>query len=783
MKSKKILALICLFTLVGCNSESNSSSDYKQSNSNTVSNIDKLIKVEDIVAKMNSNFSVNYKTSQGTFNIYRTENYFYDEELKGGQFVLYDDTMYVYTIHNDVLVPRVPFSGYRENFEKQYPPFELDMDKFSKEDDVYYTTDANNLTQLGLLINSVAYDKASLFIEDGLLNFRFYNSNNKIEVTGKVFGIESTNVPLLDTYLNNKIDPEIETIPNNELITAANCLNDNFTFIGQNNTTKAGLSLLINENYVASFTGTKDDYEDLYGYLALDDGIHNFAIENGKVDVDFEVIESKNFIKDNYPFKRHDYTKFKKISDNTYISSDIYNVKNFCDLLTLDSNSINLVKLTINDNETLDVDLMYNHYSVYSGTIFNIENSSIEELEDYVNGNLVPDLEHFDNTLLVEATKDLKMNFTYVNEYIESEDETFFGIYSSEEGRKEYKEAHNNFPTTDYIVYEEFAYVYVLDEYKVSPQYYNYIDINEYKKYYSFESIDFTHFQPIGTNKWMTNSRKYMNILSKLLGSNPHDNYHHQATVELIDGVLFFEILDTSFGTNTKGYLKDINKTSIDIINEYKTLNNEPIRPSYINSELINVIDPLRKNTNFTVKYHDDPEYNMFFDEESYDYWTEDVVYFGYYEAGFVTSSKSNYIYEYAMIEDEETNTEYLVINSSPSLYLNSVSDFNSFRKLTDEQINSFMPYNETKYISYDDEIIQIFVDVMQLGGESFLGYSAVILEIVNGELVISVVDIIDVTYDENGKRNENLEIFATATITNVGTTKIPSFAIVPAIK
>ena len=71
----------------------------------------------------------------------------------------------------------------------------------------------------------------------------------------------------------------------------------------------------------------------------------------------------------------------------------------------------------------------------------------------------------------------------------------------------------------------------------------------------------------------------------------------------------------------------------------------------------------------------------------------------------------------------------------------------------------------------------------MQLGGESFLGYSAVILEIVNGELVISVVDIIDVTYDENGKRNENLEIFATATITNVGTTKIPSFAIVPAIK
>ena len=782
MNSKKILTILCLLTLVGCNPEANSSSE-SQSNSSTISNVDKTVTVEDIVAKMNSNFSVNYKTAKGTFNVYRTEDYFYDEELEGGQFILYDDTMYVYTIHNDVLVPRVPFSGYRKNFEKQYPSFKLDMDKFSKEGDVYYTTDANNLTQLGLLINSTAYDKASLFIENGLLNFRFYNSNNKIEVTGKVFGIDSTSVPLLDTYLENRIDPETEIAPNNELIIAANSLNDNFTFIGQNNTTNAGLSLLINENYVASFTGTKEDYEDLYGYIALEDGLHSFTIENDVVDVDFEVIENKDFIKENYSFKRHDFTKFKKISDNTYISSDAYNVNSFCDLLTLNSDSVNLVKLTINENETLGIDLMYNHYSVYSGTIFNIENSMIDGLEDYVNGNLVPDLEHFDNTLLVEATKDLKMNFTYVNEHIESEDELFYGVYSSEDGRKEYKEEHNNFPSTDYIVYEDFAYSYVLDEYKVLPQYYNYLDRDEYKKYFSFESIDFTHFKPIGTNKWMTNSRKYMNILSKLLGSNPYDNYHHQAIVELVDGALYFEILDTSFGTNTKGYLKDINTTSIDIINEYKTLNDEPTRPSYTNTDLINVIDPLRKKTNFTVKYHDDPEYNLFFDEKSYDYWTEDVVYFGDFEAGFITSSKSNYIYEYAMITDEETNTDYLTISSLPSLYLNTVSDFNSFRKLTDEQINSFMPYNETKYISYDDEIIQIFVDVMQLGGVSFIGYSAVILEIVNNELVISIVDVIDVTYDENGKRYENLEIFATATITNVGTTKIPSFAIVPSIK
>lgn len=132
---KKITIILMLTLLSSCNNANDNSSFVSQ-----ISSCDS-IKVEDVLESMSNNYSVNYTTSNGSFNVYRTENYFYDEELKGGQFVLYDETMYVYTIHNNILVPRVPFSGYKEDFNKQYPLFEVDMNKFTMEDDVYYTTD------------------------------------------------------------------------------------------------------------------------------------------------------------------------------------------------------------------------------------------------------------------------------------------------------------------------------------------------------------------------------------------------------------------------------------------------------------------------------------------------------------------------------------------------------------------------------------------------------------------------------------------------------------------
>ena len=766
---RKIILFLMMFLLVSCGTPDNSKNKAK--------------KVEDILETITNNYSVNYSSSRGKYNIYKTENYIYDEELKGGQFVLEDETMYIYTLHNNVVVPRVPYYGFKEDFEMAYPSFKFDIEKFDIEKGVYTTTDIETVESLSLFINSTGYAKASLFMDGGLLNFRFYNQNDKVEVTGKIYSINSTSFAPVKSYLDSKIDPELDTYENQPLVNALKYLNDNFTFIGQNNTTNEGLALLVNEDYVASFVGTKEDKEDLFGYVALEDGTHYFQIMEDTLSVDFEISAGKDFIKENYGFKRHDYTKFKDIGDNTYVSSDFYNVRNFAELLTLDGSQCNLVRLKINSTDSIQIDLMYNDYAVYSGEIYDIESSSIEQLTKYVNGEVKPDLPKYENATLLEATKDLGSNFTYVNETQEVEEGNFLGIYSTENGRKEYKSEYNNFPSTDYISYEDYAFAYVLDENKVSPKYYDYLTKAEYDSLYSFKAIDFSCFKPMEENKWMTNSLKYINTLSKLLGSNPYQNYHFQATVEILDdGRLYFEIMDSYLDVNTKGYLKDINTTTISIIDDYNKTNSKPSKPNNDNSELVPYINAL-KNNNFTTKYHDDPAYDMYFDETDYDYWTEDTVYMGTYEAGFITSTKSKYMYEYAMITDDETNVEYLAINTHPSLYISSIADYNPFNKFDEEKINALIPY-EDGYISFDNDIIEIAIEALCLQDVlSLISFAGVIIKIENDSLVISIFDEIKVTYDENNKRHEEYVIFATASFINVGTTTIPDFAIVPSIK
>ena len=767
---KKILLFSCLLVCISCGGTNQSSSEIK------------LSPMEEVLSSISNNYSVNYSSANGKYKIYKTEDYIYDEELGGGQFVLYDNTMYIYTIHNDKVMPRTPCFGSKEEFNQAYPNFEFNKEKYVIENEVYTSTDSQTVEQVSLFINSTGYSKVSLFLDNDLLNIRYYDEFDKVAVTAKMFAINSTVYEPVETYLNNNIDPENETYPNQALVNTLSTLKDNFTFIGQNNTTKAGLSLLVNKDYVAAFSGDKNDKENLYGYISLDDGTHYYEIVNDKVSVDFEISAEKSFIRDNYFFKRHDYTKFKDIGDGTYLSNDYYNVKNFMDLLAISDDVCNLVKLKINQDKSVDIEFLYNHYAVYSGTIFDIGTSTIEELTSYVNGDIKPTLEKYDNAKLIEATKNLDLNFTYVCE-TEQLEEGDFGVYSNENGRRQYKPSYNNFPSTNYICYEDFAYVYGINENSASPKYYDYLTKEEYQNTYSFKAIDFTHFKQIDENKWMTNSLKYIKILSKILGSNPYQSYHFQATVEIKEnGDLYFEILDPYFDINTNGYLKDINSTEVEIVDTYKLNNTKPTRPVYDNSALFPYIEALKGN-NFTTKYHDDPAYDLYFTEEDYDYWTNDILYMGTYKAGFVTSSKSKYIYEYALKKDSETNVEYLAVNDHPSLTLSSIGDFNPFHRFSEEMINSLMPH-ENGYVSYDDEIINIAVEALNLQEVlAYLSFVAVYLEVNDNVLTISVIDEISVSYDENGVRNEDFINFATASFINVGTTTIPDFAIVPSIK
>lgn len=773
MKKTIFLPFLSLLFLISCNP------------SNTPSSIsDPKDEIMEKLQELKDNYTINYTSSKGKYHIYKTKDYLYDEELGGGQFILYDDTMYVYTLHNNVIVPRTPYVGTRSNFESFYPSFDVDFNSFTFEDDILKTSDVDTMTKLSLLTNSTAYDHADLFMENGILNFRFYDSYNRAQMTGSIYSINETKLPVLDNYLTAKIDPETEKNSYSPLTNVLGGLSDNMTFIGENLLTHSGITLLMTKDYIASFSGDGTKIENAFGYITLEDGTHMFTLDKGKLDVDYEVYKEKQFIKEQYPFKKHDFTKFKEISPNTYISSDYYNVQNFCDLLIVNGDGVNLVKIVINqEKKSADISLMSNHSEIYKGTIYNVNTSSISQLDDYLKNKTMPTLTCYENQSLIEATKELKMNFTFVRDDKgdDKEGQEFYGIYSTEDGRKEHKEKYNNFPSTNYVFYDDYAYRYVVNGNSITPSKNGSLTKDEYLKLYSFEAINFHYFQPLNDDKYITNSAKIIKTLSKLIGSNPY-NYSN-ASIQIKDGKIYIEIYDIYGIKNISGHLENINSTSISFIENYKKEHSSLSFQKYENSELKKILGALRDNCNYTIAYQDDPEYNLHFDEKDYDYYTDSTIYFGTYQDGFITGSKSNYVYNFGWIVDEENETKTFAISSHPSLSLNKVSDFNAFKNLSDDLIGEIEPYDDNKYISFDEKIYSVFVDALQIDGVSPYGYHAVILSIENGILSASVVDEINATYDNDNTRHETYKIFASAKFINVGSTKIPNFANIPIIK
>lgn len=780
---KNVMFLALLFLVSACqNNNLSNSSESSFSSSNESSSPISTIDVASVLNSLSDNYSASYTSVNGRYHIYKTKDYLYDEELGGGQFVLEDDTMYVYTLHGDVVVPKTPYSALRSRFEQAYPSFKVDMSTFTVEDGLYKTNDEATMTSLCQLINMTAYDHGELFIDEDLLNFRFYDQYNKMLISGKLFSINETAFQPLEKYLNDKIAPETESFPNEPLFNVLGDLKDNLTFVGKQVSNNAGISVLLNKNYIAGFKGNGQNITDGYGFVSIDDDLHSFEMANNEVTVDYEIYDEDIIDLTSFSFKKHDFTKFKEIEPNTYISTDYYNVNNLADLLTLDVSNINTVTIKVDEtNKQADITFLRNHEALYTGTIFNINNSSIEALDSYLASNTKPSLPTYENSELMEFVKDLDSNFTYVREDLE-DSETFYGVVSTKSGRKEYKTPYNNFPSTDYILYDKNAYHYVINEDSIIPRKNNAISKEKYQEYFTFKGINFHYFQPLGGNRYLTTSTRILRQLSKLLSSNPYNLGRAYLTIS--NNTLYIEIVDEYLATNTSGHLEKINQTTLDFVDNYKENNakEDEIFKTYNNQKIKDAILKLQETNNFTVAYQDDPEYDLYFTELQYDYYTNETIYYGMYKDGFITGSLSKYVYNFGWVSDEETGTSVFTLSDHPSIYLDTMADMNPFNSLTAELCDSMEPYQDDKYISLDEEICSVFSLALQMGG--VIDVVAVILSFTEqNELKIEVVDEIRATYDENNTRHEEYITFATAIIKDVGTTIIPSFATIPTIK
>ena len=168
----------------------------------------------------------------------------------------------------------------------------------------------------------------------------------------------------------------------------------------------------------------------------------------------------------------------------------------------------------------------------------------------------------------------------------------------------------------------------------------------------------------------------------------------------------------------------------------------------------------------------------MFFTEEDYDYWTEDTFYNGFSNGGFITSPSSGYVYEYGYTSGtDKEDPNNLVLVNHPNATVESIATYNPFYRFDADMISTFMPFGEKELISFDFDVISVFVQALDLGGSSLLGYAGVILSVEKEQLNVSVIDTIEVTYSPEGTRTETYSRFASAAIKDIGTTvNVPAF-------
>ena len=356
-------------------------------------------------------------------------------------------------------------------------------------------------------------------------------------------------------------------------------------------------------------------------------------------------------------------------------------------------------------------------------------------------------------------TSSLDKNFTFQkeDEYVTGEEKKYYPIYSTEKGRLLQKEEIFEVKT-NYFISNGVAYNYVIKNDNLNLSIENTLSMDEYNKLYSFKSIDFNTFEPLGNNKYQTTAAYNLRILNYILDGSLYDKYQDKAIVEIKEDKLYFEL--TGNMASSKGYLENIGTTTID------KFNNNIVVPTWINfnnSTLNQYLNNLKENNNFTVFFTSNSDTSDIYTEQDYDYWTNEAVYFGLHKQGIVYS-ENGYLYEYGDKYDEDTEEEYFTIGTHPLTY-KSISEFNPLSSLTEEWINRIEKIDETHYQTSYIYIISAFLKLVDINAS--IEKIEFVLE--KNELSMTFID------DEN-------DTYGPVIIKNVGETKIPNFANTPKI-
>lgn len=737
---KKSLLLVSLgLLLVGCGETNNSSIEEKNT-------------LNELLTSLSNKFHTTYQNSEGTFSYYQQPNYTFDTYTNVGLIVMNNGGCYEYTLYEDNIICSLPSLNDKSYFETYRQTINLSLDDFSLVDNKYVSSDENICNQVASLANYYNISKVEVEEIDHKLNFYLYDKTNKLVVSGIVDDEENE---LISNYISTYESPNKINNSNEELINVMGALNNNYIFEGRDYLNNYLIYVKMNGN--GYYEGTSSSYEYGSGYIVLEDGVHSFINNKNGFSVSYQVGYNKVDYDKYFNLGKVFYNKFIKMQDHSYLSYDPYNIYSFANFFGVDASKVTHLVFDV-FSDYVSINFFNQDALVVGGNLKNINSTSIEIIDNYVKGSVRPSLEHKSGTEeLVTLTSSLNNNFTYYkkNDYVEENE--YLELKSTEKGRFVATDVILT-PKNNYYIIDDTAYEYTLENEKMNLSVEKSISKNEYLNLFTFKNIDFATFNPLGNNVYQTSDSTTLKILNNILDGNSNSKYQESATISIIDSKLHF-VLKGGNMTWSEGYIDNINSTSIDLFNQ------EIAAPTWINndnSDLKAYIDVLKANCNFTIKYASSVDTGDVYDEKSYDYWTNETVYFGFFENG-ITYSEAGYLYEYGYQENDD-GERYFAISQYPFKY-ETIQDFNPLKALDDTWINRIEKVSDNHFVSSYEYIINIFASLTDL-----ISYQIEKVDLVleNEELIIKLID--------------EDTIYGPMTITNVNKTKIPSFANNPKI-
>ena len=701
--------------------------------------------LEKALLELGDNFHTVYQDKNGSYDYYQQDNFSYDTYNNLGLLTMKNGGCYEFTIADNNVICSLPSINDNKYYDNYISKIDLSIDDFEEVDGAYISTDESVCDQVASLANYYDISKVEVELENSKLKFYLYNADDSLAVSGKVMEYKAEYEPIT-SFLNTYESPSKINNENAELVNRFSGLNNNYTFeIGSN------VSVKMNQN---GYFNTSSNQ----GYIILEDGVHACTLSNNTFGVYYDVAYTLEEYYNLFNLDKIYFNKFIKVNDTEYLTYDDYNIYSLSNFFGADYSKVSHIKIKLTE-EKIHISFNLKNQVLLEGDLYDINNTNISYLDNYINNGYKPSLKTYDNTELVNLTSSLDKNFTFQkeDEYVTGEEKKYYPIYSTEKGRLLQKEEIFDVKT-NYFISNGVAYNYVIKNDNLNLSIENTLSMDEYNKLYSFKSIDFNTFEPLGNNKYQTTAAYNLRILNYILDGSVYDKYQDKAIVEIKDNKLYFEL--TGNMASSKGYIENIGTTTID------KFNNDIIVPTWINSNnstLNQYLNNLKNNNNFTVFFTSNSDTSDIYTEQDYDYWTNEAVYFGLHKQGIVYS-ENGYLYEYGDKYDEDTEEEYFTIGTHPLTY-KSISEFNPLSSLTEEWINRIEKIDETNYQTSYSYIISAFLKLADINAS--IEKIEFVLE--NNELSMTFID------DEN-------DTYGPVIIKNVGETKIPNFANTPKI-